>query len=223
MRGTARRTWAAGLAMVAMTAGLAACTGERKDEPESGGKSADAVVKACADGTFTWTGVRRTDRLTGASEVRRVGAEDASNPPMERVYTPRPAVRAEGPAVPAAEVLFSLGKRIGEIDSDARTLAEAGGDTYAFTDVRLAAPKLDGGRVEVTGPGEFVEYAGVREWEGDFRYTCSGAVTTTGHARNWTVDIGGVLSCQEPVGGDGLALRAARRSCGADSPAVRER
>lgn len=222
MRGTARRTWAAGLATVAMAAGLTACTGDKKDEPKSSGKSDKAVVKACADGMFTWTGVRRTDRLTGVSEAQRVRADGTMKVQMERVYTPKPTIRAEGPAVSPAEVLFSLGKRIGEIDSDARTLAEESGDTYAFTDVHLAAPELDGSLSKVTGPGELVEYAGVREWEGDFRYTCSGGEATTGHARNWTVDIGGVLSCQESVDGDGLALQAAHRSCEAGSPALEE-
>lgn len=222
MRGTARRTCAAGLATVAMAAGLAACTGDEKDEPKSSGKGDKAVVKACTDGTFTWTGVRRTDRLTGVSEAQRVRDDGTINVQLERVYTPKPTVRAEGPAVSPAEVLFSLGKRVGEIDSDAHTLAEVSGETWAFTDVHLAAPKLDSGLSKVTGPGELVEYAGVREWEGDFRYTCSGGKTTTGHARNWTVDIGGVLSCQESVDGDGLALQAARRSCEAGSPAIEE-
>ncbi|KUL30641.1 hypothetical protein [Streptomyces regalis] len=220
MRGTARRTWTAGLATVALAAGLTACTGDAKDESESSGKSDKAVVKACADGTFTWSGVRRTDRLTGVSEAQRVGDDGTMNVKLERVYTPKPAVRAEGPAVSPAEVLFSLGKRIGEIDSDARTLAEVSGETYAFTDVHLAAPELDSGLSKVTGPGELVEYAGVREWEGDFRYTCSGGETTTGHARNRTVDIGGALSCQESVDGDGLALQAALRSCAEGSPAI---
>ncbi|NUP20598.1 MAG: hypothetical protein HOZ81_31850 [Streptomyces sp.] len=213
MRG-ALRVCTTGLATAVLAAGLTACTGGEKDEPTNSAKGAKAaVVKACTDGTFTWTGVRKKDRLTGVSEARRVAPDGSYKARMERVYTPRPAVRAAGPTVSPAEVLFSLGKRIGEIDSYARTLAEVDGDTYSFTDVHLAPPDLDSGVSKVTGPGENVEYVGVREWEGDFRYTCSGGKTTTGHARNWTVDISGILSCDESVDGDGLALQAARRSC----------
>ncbi|MFE0253625.1 hypothetical protein [Streptomyces sp. NPDC059010] len=214
------RACTTGLAVAVLAVGLTACTGDGKDEPKSTGKSAKAVVKACADGTFTWTGVKKRDRLTGVSEARRVGADGTFDVQLERVYTPKPTVRAAGPAVSPAEVLFSLGKRIGEIDSDAPTLAEVDGDTYSFTDVHLAAPDLDSGLSKVTGPGELVEYVGVREWEGDFRYTCSGAETTTGHARNWTLDMAGVLSCDESVDGDGLALQAAHRSCADGSPVL---
>ncbi|MFF4798464.1 hypothetical protein ACFY1U_08615 [Streptomyces sp. NPDC001351] len=221
MRGVTRG-WAVALTAVTVAAGLAGCTGSGDGDGKAATRSsAPAVAKACANGSFTWTGVKKTDRLTGVSapEPSR-GRTIRTTNPIERVYTPKPSVRTEGPALPPAEVLFSLGKKIGEIDSDAATLADVNGDTWAFTDVHQKAPNLDSRFSEVSDPGETVQYAGVREWEGDFRHTCPGGRTTTGHARNWTVDLQGILSCDEYVD-SGIARQAARLSCEPGSPATR--
>ncbi|GAB2724851.1 hypothetical protein [Streptomyces bullii] len=219
MRGTARRSMAAALTTAALVAALTACTsdsGGGKDTRAGAGRTGDsggAAATACADGTYTWSHVTRRDRLTGVSKPERLGTGGGTlRNPVERVYTPRPSVRADGPAPAAAEVLFSLGKKIGEIESDARTLAEAG-DTWAFTDLDASAPDLDDDRSSPGAAGEFVQYAGVRYVAADFRYTCPDGRTTTGHARNWTVDIGGLLDCTEPPE-TGLAREAAARSCG---------
>ncbi|MFI8229377.1 hypothetical protein ACIGDI_11140 [Streptomyces sp. NPDC085900] len=221
MRGTSRGSWAVGLAAVTLAAGLTGCTGGGK----SHGAEARAVVKACADGTFTWSGIRRTDELTGVSEMEVLGAGGGPlTDTVRRVHTPRPSVRATGPDLSAAEVLFSLGKRIGEIDSDARTLAEDDeGTTYTFTDVHAKAPTLGNRITRTHGAGHIVQYAGVRMVEGDFRYSCPGDGITTGHARNWTVDMAGILDCQTDVGHSVLARQAAGRSCEPGSPATRKR
>jgi hypothetical protein len=222
MRGMARRTCAAGLAAVTLVAGLAACTGDKdKGKNKSSRKSDKAVVQACANGTFTWSGVKQTDRLTGVAEMQLVGEGGGKlTKRLERVYTPRPSVETDGPSLSPAEVLFSLGKKIGEIESDARTLAEAD-DTWSFTDVNLAAPALDSGTTEVDGSGKFVLFAGVREVTGDFSYACPGGKTTTGQARQWRLDIDGILECDEAVGAKDYAREAARRSCEEGSAATR--
>ncbi|WLW52432.1 hypothetical protein [Streptomyces sp. YU58] len=225
MRGITRRTGAAGLAAVALLAGLTACTGDKgkRDSRSSGKGDKAAVVNACADGTFTWSGVKKTDRLTGVSEVESLGKGGGKlTKKLERVYTPRPSVKATGPAVSSAEVLFSLGKKIGEIETDARTLAAADGETWSFTDVHVKAPDINDGSTEPDGAGHFVHFAGVREVTGDFSYACPGGRTTTGHARTWQVDITGVLACDESVGDSDLAVQAARRSCEEGSPATRD-
>ncbi|PAZ11627.1 hypothetical protein CLM62_33980 [Streptomyces sp. SA15] len=225
MRGMAQRAWVAGLAMVALAAGLVACTGgEGKVDSRSSGKSDKAAVaKACADGTYAWSGVKKTDKLTGVSGVESLGDGGGKlTERLERVYTPQPSVRTSGPAVSAAEVLFSLGKKIGEIESEARTLAEADGDTWSFTDVHVEAPAINDGKTEVDGAGEFVRFAGVREVAGDFSYVCPGGKTTTGHARTWQVDITGIADCDESVGDSDLAREAARRACEEGSPATRD-
>lgn len=208
------RACMAGVVIGVLVTGLTACTGDAGGgEADKGRKTGKAVAKACSGGTFTWSQVTKRDRLTGVSDPERLdeGGGSLQNR-MRRVYTPSPSVRADGPAPSPAEILFSLGKRTGAIDSDARTLAEVSGDTWAFTDVRLTAPELDDGRVTPHAAGEFVQYAGVREVAADFRYTCPDGRTVSGHARNWTVDISGLTDCDERPD-SALARDVARRAC----------
>ncbi|MGW2719491.1 hypothetical protein [Streptomyces sp. NPDC001492] len=223
MRGGTRGTWAAGLAGVALVAGLTGCSGGGDGGGKAAAKSsAPAVAKACAGGTFTWSGVKKTEKLTGFSGVQKLGKGGGTlSGPLTRVYTPRVSVKVSGPAVSSAEVLFSLGKKAGVIESDAPTLAEEGGDASGFTDVHAKAPSLDGDSTTVEGAGETVKYKGVREVTGDFTYTCPRGTTTKGHARSWQEDITGVLDCQESVGHSGIAREAARHSCEPGSPATR--
>ncbi|MFD3590431.1 hypothetical protein [Streptomyces sp. NPDC058683] len=226
MRGDGQRIWATGLASLVLAAGLTACTGGTGggDGRPGGGASGTgtAAAKACGDGTFSWSAVKKSDRLTGVSENERLGAGGgALRNPLERVYTPRPSVRTQGPALSPAEVLFSLGKKIGEIDSTARTLADDdSGTTHAFTDVHAKAPALDNGAVRLDGAGDYVTYDGVREVTGDFRYSCPDGRTTTGHARSWTVDLSGVLDCGETMDAR-IARQAARLSCETGSAATK--
>jgi hypothetical protein len=214
MRGMVGRACTAGLVIGVLVTGLTACTGDAGgDEAGKGRKSGKAEAKACADGTFAWSRVTQRDRLTGVSDPERLGEGGGSlQNRMRRVYTPRPSVRADGPAPSPAEILFSFGKKTGDIDSDARTLAEVSGDTWAFTDVRLPAPRLDDDRVTPHAAGEFVQYAGVREVSADFRYTCPDGRTASGHARTWTVDISGLTDCDERPD-SALAREVARRAC----------
>ncbi len=215
MRGTVGRVFGAGLVIGALAAGLGACTGgSGGDEAGRVRGTAEPVATACANGTFTWSHLTERDRLTGVSDPERLGkGGGALQSPVRRVYTPSASVRARGGPVPsAAEILFSLGKKAGVIDSDARTLAQAGGDTWWFTDVRQPAPRLDNDRVKPGAAGEFVQYAGVREVSADFRYRCPDGRTVSGHARNWTVDLAGLIDCDErPV--SALGREVARRSC----------
>ncbi|MFI9750504.1 hypothetical protein [Streptomyces collinus] len=214
MRGMVGRACTAGLVIGVLVTGLTACTGDAGDgKAAKGRQTGKAVAKACADGTFTWSHVTKRDRLTGVSDPEQLGEGGGSlQNRMRRVYTPRPSVRADGPAPSPAEILFSFGKKTGDIDSDARTLAEVSGDTWAFTDVRLPAPRLDDDRVTPHAAGEFVQYAGVREVSADFRYTCPDGRTVSGHARNWTVDISGLTDCDERPD-SALAREVARHAC----------
>ncbi|CAM5738956.1 hypothetical protein SALBM311S_11033 [Streptomyces alboniger] len=137
MRGIARRTWAAGLAAVTL-AGLAACTAG----DDGGGKADKAVVRACADGAFTWSDVTRADRLTGVSEVQPLGDGGGKlTKLMQRVYTPRPSVEIAGPDVATAEVLYSLGREVGEIDSDAPTWRTTTAERRTSSPTRSPRPR----------------------------------------------------------------------------------
>ncbi|MCX3285220.1 hypothetical protein OR263_00530 [Streptomyces sp. NEAU-H22] len=214
MRDVVGRACMAGLVVGVLMTGLGACTGggESESKPDQGRKTGEPVATACADGTFTWSHLTERDRLTGVSDSERLGRGGGPlRNPMTRVYTPRPSVRADGPAPSPAEVLFSLGKKAGAIDSAARTLAEAG-ETWPFTDVRQPAPGLDDDRVKPRTAGEYVQYAGVKEVAADFRYSCPGGRTVSGHARNWTVDFTGLTDCAERPDSP-LARDVARRSC----------
>jgi hypothetical protein len=199
--------------------------GQRSDARGSEDASARAATaaKPCARGTFTWSNVTKRERLTGASAAEDLGADGGKlQNPLRRVYTPRVSVRSQGSAPAPAEVLFSLGKKAAVIDSNAQTLGEAAdGESWAFTDVRTPAPKLDKGPVALDGrggAGTFVQYAGVKEVEADFHYSCPKGGTATGHARSWTVDVTGVLDCGHSVETD-LARAAARHSCDQGAPA----
>ncbi|PPS77780.1 MULTISPECIES: hypothetical protein [Streptomyces] len=214
MHGMAGRVCRAGLVIGVLVAGVAACTGgSGGNDADQGRRTDKPVARACANGTFTWSHLTERDRLTGVSDLERLGKGGGPlRNPMRRVYTPSPSVRADGPAPSPAEILFSLGKKAGEIDSDARTLAEAG-ETWPFTDVRQPAPELDTDRIKPDAAGEYIQYAGVREVAADFRYRCPDGRTVSGHARNWTVDFAVLTDCEvrpdSPV-----AREVARRSCG---------
>ncbi|MFJ7339312.1 hypothetical protein ACIQU3_03230 [Streptomyces sp. NPDC101110] len=214
MRDTTRRAVTAGLVIGVLVTGVGACTGSAgRDRTDQGRSTGKPAATACADGTFTWSHLTERDRLTGVSAPERIGrGGGALRNPMRRVYTPSPSVRAEGPAPSAAEILFSLGKKTGEIDSTAPTLAEAGGETWWFTDVRQPAPKLDNDRIRPNAAGEYLQYAGVREVSADFRYRCPDGRTASGHARNWTVDFAVLTDCGVRPDSS-LAREVFRRSC----------
>ncbi|MFI6806978.1 hypothetical protein ACIBO6_18420 [Streptomyces luteogriseus] len=221
MRDMVGRACRTGLVIGVLVTGLGACTGgEGEDKADQGRKTAKPVVTACANGTFTWSHLTERDRLTGVADPERLGkGGGALRNPMRRVYTPTPSVRADGPAPSPAEILFSLGKKTGEIDSEARTLAQAD-DTWSFTDVRQPAPELDNDRVEPRTAGEYLQYAGVREVAADFRYSCPDGRTVSGHARNWTVDFTVLTDCAERPDSP-LAREVAQHSCEQTSDAAR--
>jgi len=213
-----RRKWAATLVTVCLLTGVGGCTGGR----ESGGggergASGEAVLpvpgpKACANGSYTWTGVKQADQLTGVSEAEQLGKGGGElRNEVQRVYTPEVAVRAEGPRLAVKEVLLALAREIGladEFDEEGGPLAQVNG----------VAPELTDGVASVQGAGRFVRYAGVKTVEGDFRYSCPGGAVTEGHAKSWKVDISGVLDCRERAG-QAIAVRAARLSCEPGDPA----
>jgi len=216
-----------GLAVLAVLAvvGLTACTGGTDDDGRPAVPSPVPTEKACEDGTYTWSGIQRTNRLTGVSRTHQVigelsGNEQAVEMPLQRVFAPQVSVTAQGPALPSAEILFSLGKKTGEIDSTARTLAED--DTeYAFTEAGSRPPALEPLSFVPSTLGTFVGYEGVVEVRGDFRYTCADGSVVQGRAQSWTDPTGGDLNCEKPLGGNAFALLAARRSCEPNAVALR--
>ncbi|MFJ8109712.1 hypothetical protein [Streptomyces sp. NPDC096132] len=234
MRGITGRSWAAGVAAVALAAGLTACTGGPDDDgggkATSGAKVASASPatgkRACTNGTYTWTGIGQTKRLTGITEPERLGKGGGRlTYRLTRVYTPHQSVEASGPALSFAEVLFSLGKKTGLIQSDAATAAEDDSKD-AFADVNRKAPDLNpGGTNAVDGAGRFVQYAYTVEVAGDFRYSCADGTDVLGHAVGWKIDGSGIIDCDHSIDGDpgdtALARSAALLVCDPGSAATK--
>ncbi|MCX5237290.1 hypothetical protein OG824_18995 [Streptomyces prunicolor] len=212
-----------GLALAALLAGAVGCTGgsgdagKTSDSATAGTKGAQAAAagKACANGTYTWINIEKPTRLLGVSDVETLGKGGGTlKHKLRRLATVQVAVQAGTGAPAAKEILTSLGRKIGEIDSD-------GDYVGAFTKVGGQGPELnddDGGTLD--GAGRFVHYAAVRVVEADFRYACPGGKAAIGHAESWTVPITGVLECGESTG-NATAREAARLSCGADSVAAK--
>ncbi|WP_460069109.1 hypothetical protein [Streptomyces sp. YKOK-I1] len=225
------RHWAAGTAALALAAGLTACTEGAVAGKETGAPAATvspaAVEKACAKGTYTWTNVGQTKRLTGITRPEKLGKGGGRlTYRLTRVYTPHQSVEAAGPALSSAEVLYSLGKKTGVIDSDVATLAEDDGMTYSFTDVTAKAPALNPGMLESTdGAGRIVQYAYVVEVAGDFHYSCADGEDVLGHAVGWKVDGNGIIDCDHsidgPAGDTALARSAAVLVCTPGSAALK--
>ncbi|MFM9447323.1 hypothetical protein [Streptomyces acidiscabies] len=215
-----------------LVAGLAACTTDSGDDraktPDGKAATLSPVTgeKACGDGTFTWSAIRRTEQLAGISQAREVTGEVARSGvelelPMRRVATPQVSVDAQGPALSSAEILFSLGKRAGEIGSTARTLAEDSGMEYVFTQVSGRVLTLDTSPVPISGAGVFARYDGVTDIQGDFRYTCADGTSVQGHARSWSDGVSGILNCEKPLDGGAVPAAAARSACEPGSAALR--
>lgn len=226
------RHWAARAAVLALAAGLTACTGGSYGDGEN--RRTDAVTaspvarrQACANGTYTWTNVAQTKRLTGITRPEPLGKGGGRlTYGLSRVYTPHQTVEASGPALSSAEVLYSLGKKTGVIESDVATLAEDDGMEYSFTDVTAKAPALNPGVTSsVKGAGRFVQYAYVGEVAGDFRYSCADGADVLGHAAGWKTDGNGIIDCDHSIDGTAgeavLARSAAVLACDPGSAAVK--
>ncbi|MEV0737409.1 hypothetical protein AB0I51_15830 [Streptomyces sp. NPDC050549] len=212
---------AVGFALAALLAGAVGCTsgsgdaGKKSDGATAGTKGAQPAVadRACANGTYTWTNIEKPTRLLGVSDVETLGKGGGTlKHKVRRLATVRIAVQAGSSAPAAKEILISLGKKTGVIDSD--------DDVSGFTDVGGKGPELNDGGAAPEGSGRFVQYAAVRVVEADFRYTCPGGRTTFGHAESWSVSIDGLLECDTGTG-NATAREAARLSCGADSTAAK--
>ncbi|MFI6548960.1 hypothetical protein ACIBO9_37515 [Streptomyces prunicolor] len=211
-----------GLALAALLAGAVGCTGGSGDAGKTSGSAtagtkgaqAAAAGKACANGTYTWINIEKPTRLLGVSDVETLGKGGGTlKNKVRRLATVQIAVQAGTGAPAAKEILTSLGRKIGEIDSD-------GDYVGAFTEVGGKGPELNDGSTAPEASGRFVQYAAVRVVEADFRYTCPGGKAAIGHAESWTVPITGVLECGESTG-NATAREAARLSCGADSVAAK--
>jgi hypothetical protein len=208
MRGVARRYCTAGLIAAALVTGLTACTG---DSDERGAGNTDKAA-ACTNGTYAWSGVRRTQKLTAVSDPitfeKRTASYSAKLEPVDdRVY--RPSVTSAPRGVGEAAVITALG-------------------THLAVEEPLAGPSEkevpeEGHYFEVaTGDlkGAYYAWGYVKLVEAEFTYTCGSGEPVKARVRTWEGTGSGFMPCSEPP--EGMAGRAAAGElCPADSRAAR--
>ncbi|MFB6843320.1 hypothetical protein ACFCXS_00375 [Streptomyces sp. NPDC056373] len=202
MRGTVGRVCGAGLVVGVLVAGVGACSWSAGDR-----------TTACTNGTYDWSGVRRTQKLTALSDpifFEKVTAFYSAKlkPVDERVY--RPSVTGAPRGVGAAAVITALGRhlKVGEPLADPS---------------EREVPERDHYFEAATGDlkGAYYSWGYVRLVTADFTYTCADAEPVTGQVLTWEGTGSGFMPCSEEPP-EGVAGRAAADElCPAGSRAAR--
>lgn len=199
MRGTTWRSWAAVLATVT----LAACTSD------SDGKG--SAAKSCTDGTYTWSGVRRSQKLALLADPIRLEKKTdyykALLKPVDDTVN-RPTVTGAPAGVGAARVIKALGTHL-EVKEPLADPSETDPTEKRYVERGTGDLK-----------GSYYSWAWVDLVEADFAYTCEGsAKPVKGHVRTWGTTGTGFRPCSEPSDTT-VGRAAARRTCPAGSPAA---
>jgi hypothetical protein len=197
-----RRVWAAGAAALALTAGVAGCSGDTR--------ATAAKAAACTDGTYTWTGVRHWSKLTALGDpVTFTKATDTWETDMTAVGAEvhRPEVTGTPAGVGAAPVIKALGThlKVEEPLADPSEEERPGESHFAW----------DGGDLE----GAYYRWSALGFVDADFTYTCGRAAPARGHVHTWETVGGGFLPCADPTE-DAVATEAAGKLCPAGSRAA---
>jgi hypothetical protein len=206
MRGTVRRYRTAGLIAAALVTGLTACTG---DSDERGTDKATA----CTNGTYAWSGVRRTQKLTALSDPitfeKRTASYSAKLEPVgDRVY--RPSVTGAPRGVGAAAVITALGTHLAVEEPLAGPSEKEAPEEDHYFEVATGDLK-----------GAYYAWGYIKLVEADFTYTCGSGEPVKGRVRTWEGTGSGFLPCSEPF--DDIAARlAAQRTCPAGSAAAKD-
>ncbi|MFI7409008.1 hypothetical protein ACIBU0_10110 [Streptomyces sp. NPDC049627] len=202
MRGTARRIWAAGLAAVAMAAGLAACTGGTDDR-----------VEACTDGTYAWSGVKRTEKLTELADPIFFEKKTASySSKLKRVDDTvyRPSVSVAPKGVGAVGVIKALGRHL-------KVEWPLAGPSEKYGDGVEEHFEAETGDLK----GAYYSWGYLKLVDADFTYTCGSGTPIKGHVRTWEGSGSGFLPCSSEPSDITTGHDAALRTCPEGSPATR--
>ncbi|SNX63811.1 hypothetical protein SAMN06272735_5623 [Streptomyces sp. TLI_55] len=194
-----RRTWVAGAALVALAAGLTACS------------DSDTRAGSCTDGKYTWSGVERTQKVTKLAAPITIARPTASyKAPLEVIDTVvySRAVTPVPPGAGRSGVLAALDEHL-DVDE-----SKAG----AMVDTRHGGTYVEGTALH---KGAYYAWSYVDLVDADFTYTCEDVDPVKGHVRTWD-EIGSDLrSCAETAPSDSGREAAARR-CPTGSKAARE-
>lgn len=209
MRGAVRRLTVAGLTTAALVAGLAGCTGD----PDGGadGKTT-AAATACADPAYTWSGIRRTQQLTGlADPIRFEKRTDSYEARLEPVgdLVHRPSVTGAPRGVGAAVVIEALGTHLKAEEPLAGPSETERADEDHFFEAATGDLK-----------GAYYAWGWIDLVEADFTYTCGSAEPVRGRVRTWEGTGTGFLPCSEEAADATAGRTAARERCPAGSAAA---
>ncbi|MEU6378209.1 hypothetical protein [Streptomyces sp. NPDC046909] len=195
------RTWVVGAALVALAAGLTACSGD-----------SDARAGACADGTFSWSGVQRTQKVLKLADPITIARTTASyNAKLQVVDTVvyHQTVSPVPPGAGSTGVLDSLAGHLG--------VDESLGGSRGRVDSRYEGTYVEGTGLE---KGAYYAWSYIDLVDADFTYTCEDGEPVKGHVRSWD-EIGSDLrSCAEPAPSES-GREAAARSCPTGSRAAK--
>ncbi|MFD5833577.1 hypothetical protein ACFWHV_08380 [Streptomyces collinus] len=204
MRGMVGRACTAGLVIGVLVTGLTACTGD------AGG---DGKAEACTNGTYAWSRVQRTEKLTEMSDPisfeKRTASYSARLKPVDdEVY--RPTVTGAPRGIGAAAVITELG-------------------THLSVEEPLAGPsekeptELGHYFEAATGDlkGDYYSWGYIKMVTADFAYTCGNGEPVKGQVLTWEGTGSGFMPCSEELP-EGVGARAAARAlCPAGSRAAR--
>ncbi|WP_329335116.1 hypothetical protein OG866_15345 [Streptomyces sp. NBC_00663] len=186
------RTWMAGAAAVALAAGLTGCGGGTDDK--AGG---------CTDGTFAWSGVRHTEKVTHLAEPitieKRTASYKADLDVIDTVvYHQTISPRPEGAS--SSDVLASLGTYL--------KADEPLGGGRGQVDTRIGAGYEEGTGLE---KGSYYAWSYLNLVDADFTYTCGDGEPVKGHVRTWDKTGSDFRSCAEKAPSESGREAAARR------------
>ncbi|MGP4049446.1 hypothetical protein [Streptomyces sp. 2A115] len=207
---------AVGLVAAALLVPVAGCTGGGDDEDAKAG-----VGRACARGTYAWSGIEREQKLIALADPITVTKEtdpiSVHLKPVRGVsYKPHMTSTAAGAR--AADAIKALGRHL----KTEEPLADPSESTV---------PDERGSYIEAPSSpkGSYYAWEHVELIEADFTYACPGsdAEPVKGHVLSWERTGSGFLPCGNPMidegsGKSGAAERiAVRETCPADSPAAK--
>ncbi|KUO21949.1 hypothetical protein AQJ91_06455 [Streptomyces dysideae] len=190
------------MAAVVMVAGLTACTGGTDDRAE-----------ACTDGTYTWSGVQRSEKLTELADPIFFEKTTASySAKLKRVDDTvyRPTVSVPPKGVDAAGVIKALGRHL-KVEEPLADPTE----TYGLEDEHYFE--------SATGDhkGAYYAWGYIKLVDADFTYTCGSGEPIKGHVRTWDGTGSGFLPCASEPSDITTGRDAAVRTCPEGSPATK--
>ncbi|MBL1095952.1 hypothetical protein [Streptomyces coffeae] len=204
-----KRALRTAIAMAVIAATAAGCT-------SGGGAEKPSVLgKSCDRPSYTWLNVSQRPVVTDLRNRRYTKGQQVSTKKLTEFARYRVSVRAEGPGVPAEEVLRSLERHLGPAGGLALGAEKPGAVTQDDPGGYAARP------AEKTG--NYVTARAIDLVDADFRYTCANSSPAgLGHAVSWQSAEEIMVTCGAAprAGRDEAEAEAARLGCRKGDPAV---